>query len=136
MGKVAPRFSKTLKQWKGTPLLLRMIAPVFLKRGANQGRARVGDSLLSFEAWSDSYPSTSCSSFCGTSISPSDFFGKKTLVLFFFFSNRTGGCVYEAKLFRDFHNFFSAAGKNFFLLHPIQRAICTLPLPPSPFFSA
>ena len=41
---------------------------------------------------------------------PASFLNKKSLVLFFYFSNKTYSCTAEAKYFRDFYQLFTACG--------------------------
>lgn len=43
-------------------------------------------------------------------MSPASYLGKKVLVLFFYFTDKTWGCVMEAKYFRDYYMLFQAHG--------------------------
>ncbi|QDZ25959.1 adenylate cyclase [Chloropicon primus] len=85
-------------------LLFSMLRP------STGSRIDVGESVAKHPSWSLTYEGTSCSQYQGAKVCPANYLGKKHLVLFFFFSTRTGGCAMEAKYFRDFYHLFTASG--------------------------
>jgi class 3 adenylate cyclase len=97
---------RSVKRVQNSVLLMRMAAPLFM----SGEKTKIGQCMANSKAWYDHYPATACSRYCGTDISPSSYLGKKHLVFFFYFTNKTLGCAFEAKYFRDFHHLFASAG--------------------------
>ena len=89
--------------WVHSSFVMRIASAVFkTKRGGERdGRLKLNDSVTDRRAWYRSYPATSCSCLAGSFVSPAEYLGKKHLVLFFYFSDKTNGCTMEAKYFRD-----------------------------------